>query len=38
MAELLAKEPLFNGKSEIDQLDKIFRALGTPMRKYGQIL
>ncbi|KAH9314621.1 hypothetical protein KI387_023248, partial [Taxus chinensis] len=30
MAELLAKEPLFSGKSEIDQLDKIFRTLGTP--------
>jgi serine/threonine protein kinase len=24
MAELLAKEPLFKGKSEIDQLDKVF--------------
>ena len=23
MAELLAKEPLFAGKSEIDQLDKV---------------
>eukprot|EP00252_Welwitschia_mirabilis_P000125 TRINITY_DN1008_c0_g1_i1.p1 TRINITY_DN1008_c0_g1~~TRINITY_DN1008_c0_g1_i1.p1 ORF type:complete len:816 (-),score=171.29 TRINITY_DN1008_c0_g1_i1:812-3259(-) len=33
MAELLAKEPLFNGKSEIDQLDKIFRTLGTPNEK-----
>lgn len=30
MAELLSKEPLFNGKSEFDQLDKIFRILGTP--------
>ncbi|CAL5440846.1 unnamed protein product [Camellia sinensis] len=30
MAELLAKQPLFNGKSELEQLDKIFRALGTP--------
>ncbi|KAK9104191.1 hypothetical protein Scep_021035 [Stephania cephalantha] len=30
MAELLAKEPLFNGKTEVDQLDKIFRMLGTP--------
>ncbi|GKV43466.1 hypothetical protein SLEP1_g50756 [Rubroshorea leprosula] len=30
MAELLSKEPLFNGKSEGDQLDKIFRTLGTP--------
>ncbi|GLJ14737.1 hypothetical protein SUGI_0238840 [Cryptomeria japonica] len=33
MAELLAKEPLFSGKSEIDQLDKIFRTLGTPTQK-----
>lgn len=30
MAELLSREPLFNGKSEFDQLDKIFRILGTP--------
>nr|AFC88295.1 CDK protein [Hevea brasiliensis] len=30
MAELLAKEPLFRGKGEIDQLGKIFRILGTP--------
>ncbi|GAB2280599.1 hypothetical protein Dimus_015228 [Dionaea muscipula] len=30
MAELLSKEPLFNGKTEFDQLDKIFRILGTP--------
>nr|WNT93104.1 CDKG1-2 protein [Phyllostachys edulis] len=30
MAELLSKEPLFNGKTEIDQLNKIFRILGTP--------
>ncbi|KAF0936149.1 hypothetical protein E2562_038873, partial [Oryza meyeriana var. granulata] len=30
MAELLSKGPLFNGKSEIDQLDKIFKTLGTP--------
>lgn len=30
MAELLSKEPLFNGKNEFDQLDKIFRILGTP--------
>uniref|UniRef100_A0A5B7C2U0 cyclin-dependent kinase n=1 Tax=Davidia involucrata TaxID=16924 RepID=A0A5B7C2U0_DAVIN len=30
MAELLAKEPLFNGKTEFEQLDKIFRTLGTP--------
>ncbi|KAG0484860.1 hypothetical protein HPP92_008747 [Vanilla planifolia] len=33
MAELLAKEPLFNGKTEFDQLDKIFRTLGTPNAK-----
>ncbi|KAH7664186.1 [RNA-polymerase]-subunit kinase protein [Dioscorea alata] len=33
MAELLAKEPLFNGKTELDQLDKIFRTLGTPNEK-----
>ncbi|XP_068326004.1 cyclin-dependent kinase G-2-like [Pyrus communis] len=30
MAELLSKEPLFNGKTEFDQLDKIFKILGTP--------
>ncbi|TVU03512.1 hypothetical protein EJB05_50950 [Eragrostis curvula] len=30
MAELLTKEPLFNGNSEIDQLNKIFRMLGAP--------
>ncbi|CBI15625.3 unnamed protein product, partial [Vitis vinifera] len=30
MAELLAKEPLFQGKTELDQLDKIFKILGTP--------
>ncbi|XP_022735027.1 cyclin-dependent kinase G-2-like isoform X2 [Durio zibethinus] len=30
MAELLSKEPLFNGKTEFDQLDKIFKTLGTP--------
>ncbi|XP_024521557.1 cyclin-dependent kinase G-2 isoform X2 [Selaginella moellendorffii] len=33
MAEFLAKEPLFTGKSEIDQLDKIFKTLGTPNEK-----
>ncbi|CAL9206370.1 unnamed protein product [Musa hybrid cultivar] len=33
MAELLAKEPLFSGKTEFDQLDKIFRMLGTPSEK-----
>ncbi|KAL8121341.1 cyclin-dependent kinase G-2-like [Apium graveolens] len=30
MAELLLKEPLFNGKTEFDQIDKIFKMLGTP--------
>ncbi|KAG6471908.1 cyclin-dependent kinase G-2-like isoform X1 [Zingiber officinale] len=30
MAELLSKDPLFCGKSERDQLDKMFRTLGTP--------
>lgn len=30
MAELLSREPLFNGKTEVDQLDKIFKILGTP--------
>ncbi|KAL5214243.1 hypothetical protein ABZP36_003395 [Zizania latifolia] len=33
MAEILAKEPLFNGKTEFEQLDKIFRTLGTPNEK-----
>ncbi|KAK7330601.1 hypothetical protein VNO77_24798 [Canavalia gladiata] len=33
MAELIAKEPLFRGKSELEQLDKIFRTLGTPDEK-----
>lgn len=30
MAELLSKKPLFCGKTELDQLDKIFRILGMP--------
>ncbi|KAM3398051.1 cyclin-dependent kinase G-2 isoform X1 [Capsicum galapagoense] len=30
MVEMLSKEPLFNGKTEVDQIDKIFRILGTP--------
>ncbi|XP_075211937.1 cyclin-dependent kinase 11B-like isoform X2 [Lycorma delicatula] len=29
-AELLSMEPLFPGKSEIDQLNRIFKTLGTP--------
>ncbi|OMO71751.1 hypothetical protein COLO4_28062 [Corchorus olitorius] len=33
MAELLAKEPLFRGTSEIDQIRKIFDTLGTPNEK-----
>jgi cell division cycle 2-like len=28
MAELLAKEPLFNGKNELEQLDKVFEFCG----------
>lgn len=30
MAELLAKQALFQGKTEVEQLDKMFRTLGTP--------
>ncbi|KAK9812599.1 hypothetical protein WJX72_000301 [[Myrmecia] bisecta] len=30
MAELLSKEVLFPGRSELDQLDRIWRVLGTP--------
>jgi serine/threonine protein kinase len=33
MAELLSKEPLLNGRTEIDQLDKMFKLLGTPSEK-----
>ncbi|XP_030440184.2 cyclin-dependent kinase G-2 [Syzygium oleosum] len=33
MAEMLASEPLFKGNSEVNQLDKIFRTLGTPSEK-----
>lgn len=33
MAELLTNKPLFDGKSEVEQLDKIFRTLGTPNDK-----
>ncbi|KAL0132944.1 hypothetical protein PUN28_000585 [Cardiocondyla obscurior] len=32
-AELLRMEPLFPGKSEIDQLNKIFKELGTPSER-----
>lgn len=31
-AELLTREPLFQGKNEVDQLSKIFALLGTPTR------
>ncbi|KAH6781701.1 Protein kinase superfamily protein [Perilla frutescens var. frutescens] len=30
MAELLSKQPLFDGRTETDQLGKIFKILGTP--------
>ncbi|CAL0330104.1 unnamed protein product [Lupinus luteus] len=33
MAELISKEALFAGKSEMEQLDKIVRTLGTPDEK-----
>lgn len=33
MAELVAKSPLFRGKSEIEQLNNIFQTLGTPNEK-----
>ncbi|BBN03145.1 protein MpRLK-Pelle_DLSV [Marchantia polymorpha subsp. ruderalis] len=29
----MAKEPLFNGKSDFDQIDKIFKILGTPSER-----
>ncbi|KIX04231.1 uncharacterized protein Z518_07785 [Rhinocladiella mackenziei CBS 650.93] len=32
-AELLIKEPIFQGKNEVDQLSKIFAALGTPTQE-----
>ena len=34
-AELLIDEPLFPGKGEHDQIDKIFKLLGTPVEKPG---
>ncbi|XP_021775954.1 cyclin-dependent kinase G-2-like isoform X2 [Chenopodium quinoa] len=41
MAELLTNKPLFDGKTELEQLDKIFRTLGTPndkiWPKYSQL-
>ncbi|KAK4767014.1 hypothetical protein SAY86_014765 [Trapa natans] len=33
MAELLANEPLFKGSNQVNQLDNIFRTLGTPNEK-----
>ena len=33
VAELLGRDPLFQGKSEIDQIDRVFRLLGTPNEK-----
>ena len=32
MAELYLQHPLFPGTSEIDQIDKIFKVLGTPKK------
>jgi cell division cycle 2-like protein len=32
-AELVLKAPLFPGKSEIDELNRIFKELGTPNEK-----
>jgi len=33
MAELLNSAPLFTGASELDQLDTIFKYLGTPRQE-----
>jgi cell division cycle 2-like protein len=33
MAELLSREPLLPGRSEIDQIDRVFKLLGTPSDK-----
>lgn len=30
MAELVLREPIFRGKTELEQLDLIFRAVGSP--------
>ena len=35
-AELILKAPLFPGKSEIDQINRIFKELGTPTEKIWQ--
>jgi len=34
IAEMIQKRPLFIGDSEIDQIFKIFRALGSPEEDY----
>lgn len=36
MAELYLQQPLFNGNSEIDQLQKICKVLGTPGRQWQE--
>ena len=36
MAELYNQQPLFNGNSEIDQLQKICKVLGTPSRSWQE--
>ena len=33
MAEVLNREPLLPGRTEIEQVDKIFKLLGTPNEK-----
>ena len=38
MAELFLREPLFQGKSEIEQLDTIFKAVGSPTEDSWQDL
>jgi len=35
-AEISSKRPLFDGESEIDQINKIFRILGTPTEEVWQ--
>lgn len=36
MAELYLQQPLFNGNSEIDQLQKICKVLGTPTKSWAE--
>jgi len=38
MAELLSKEPLFNGKSEFDQLDKVHRLVKESVLQFDVLL